>query len=204
LQVITRACKQVVVAGVVVMQMAHDHVRDRIGLDPDGFESDADRIEDAALTLLRHGLVEPGIDHECAVRAADRPHVEVQRLRHIVRVAADEILARAPLMMAVADRVDLVDIVAHGLLPVSLACSAHLARDTGRQGLPPPLWGRDGRVGARKSTPLPARALRAQADLSHKGGGARSPLLICVCYFAGSANTSRAQRNAMTAAGTPA
>ena len=48
----------------------------------------------------------------------DRPDVEVERLQHVVRIAADEILRRLARMVPVADRVDLVDVVAHGCSPI--------------------------------------------------------------------------------------
>jgi hypothetical protein len=48
------------------------------------------------------------------VRADDGPDVIIERLQHVVRIAADIILRRGPRVMAVADGVDFVDVVAHG------------------------------------------------------------------------------------------
>src|SRR5262249_25450998 len=50
--------------------------------------------------------------------ADDRPDVEVERLQHVVGIAVDVIFRRLAIVMAVADRVDLMDVVAHRGSPV--------------------------------------------------------------------------------------
>ena len=62
-----------------------------------------------------HRLVEAGIDDDGAGRPDDRPDEIIERLQHVVRIAADEVFGRAPRMMRVADRVDLVQVLAHAV-----------------------------------------------------------------------------------------
>ena len=126
LQMIAGARKQVVVADVVVMQMADDDVLDLVGVDADRLEPLADRLEQGAAALLGHGGVEAGVDDEGAGGPDDRPDVIVERLQDVVRIAADVVLRRAPVVMAVADGIDFVDVVAHDC---SLPCAImHNAR----------------------------------------------------------------------------
>src|SRR5262249_10254151 len=119
LQMIARAWKQVVVAGMVVVQVRNDDILDSLRIDPNRLQAFADRIGDQALALLRHGLVETSIHDKGAARADDRPDKVIERLQHIVRVAADEILRRFAIVVAVADRVDIVNVIGHWSYPGS-------------------------------------------------------------------------------------
>src|ERR1700722_9091445 len=71
-----------------------------------------------ALPLLAHRLLEAGIAHDGAGRPDDRPDKEVERLQHVVGIAIDVIDRSRARVMAVADRIDLVHVVAHGIPPV--------------------------------------------------------------------------------------
>ena len=82
LQMIFRA-EGAVVAGVIVMQMRHDHVLDFVGLDADRLETIGNRPHQRTLAFLAHRLVETGIDDISAVLADDRPDVIVERLKHV-------------------------------------------------------------------------------------------------------------------------
>src|SRR5262245_13151323 len=117
LQVIARARKQVVVADVIVMHMADDHGLDRGGIDADRLQSVADRLDQLALALLAHRGVEAGVEDDSLRRPDDRPDIEIERLQHVVGIAADEVLRRLAIVVSVADRIDLVDVVGHGFLP---------------------------------------------------------------------------------------
>lgn len=97
----------------VVVQVRDDDVLDRLRVDPDRLQPLTDRIRDQALALLRHGLVEASIDDKGAVRADDRPDKVIERLQHIVRVAADEILRRFAIVVPVADRIDIMNVIGH-------------------------------------------------------------------------------------------
>jgi hypothetical protein len=82
----------------------------------------AHRLYDLALAAPAHRLVEAGIDDDRARRPHDGPHEEVERLQHVVRIAADEVLRRPARVMAVADGVNLVDVVAHEMSSEPLRC----------------------------------------------------------------------------------
>ena len=114
-----RLRKQIVIAAMVVMQMADDDVLDAVRRDAERGQSVAHRLDHFALALLAHRLVEAGIDDDRAGRPDDRPDEEIERLQHVVRIAVDEIRRRTARMMAVTDRVDFVDVVAHWPSPVS-------------------------------------------------------------------------------------
>ena len=87
---------------------------DLVGRDVDRLQPFGDRLEQRAVALLRHRGVEAGVDHDGAARADDRPDEEVERLGHVVRIAADVVLGRLALVVAVFDGVDFVDVVGHG------------------------------------------------------------------------------------------
>src|SRR5262249_24588170 len=61
--------------------------------------------------------VKPGVHHDRTGRPDDRPDKEIERLQDIVRIAVDEISGRAPRMMTIADRVNFMSVVRHGLSP---------------------------------------------------------------------------------------
>src|SRR5215470_2716709 len=105
------------------MQMADDDGLDRRRLDADRLQALADRFYQIALAAFGHCLVKTGIDHDRAGFADDRPHEEVERLKRIVRVAADKILARAARVVAVANGINFIH-VTHGLLPARTSTPA--------------------------------------------------------------------------------
>src|SRR3569832_533317 len=117
LDVIARVREQVVIAGVVPMHVRGDHVVDLAGIDAERFESLADGLCDLAAAFLRGCLVESGVADEGAVWPLDHPDVVGDRRHLVVRVAENVILGALARMRAVADRVDLVNVVAHGFLP---------------------------------------------------------------------------------------
>src|SRR5580704_5844898 len=119
LQMIAGLGKQIVVAAMVVMQVADDDVLDAVGRDAKRREPLAYRLDHLALALLAHRLVEAGIDHDGAGRSDDRPNEEVERLQHVVRIAIDVIGRCRAGVAAVADRIDFVRVVAHGFPSVS-------------------------------------------------------------------------------------
>src|SRR5258708_6398790 len=61
-----------------------------------------------APALCRHRRREAGVDDDLAPAAAYQPHEVVERHRPVVRIAADEVLARAARVVRVLYRVDLV------------------------------------------------------------------------------------------------
>ena len=77
------------------------------------------RLDHFALALLTHRLVEAGIDDDGAGRSDDRPDEKIERLQYIVRIAVDKIHRRTARMVAVTDRINFVDVVAHWPSPVS-------------------------------------------------------------------------------------
>jgi hypothetical protein len=102
----------------VVVQVRDDDVLDRLRVDPDRLQAFADRIRDQALALLRHGLVDASIDEKRAARADDRPDKVIERLQHVVQVAADEILRRFAIVVPVATS------SATGLIPALVSSRA--------------------------------------------------------------------------------
>jgi hypothetical protein len=92
LQMVAGLRAKIVVSGMVIMQMAHDHVADLVGSDVDGLESPGDRIEHLALALLSRRRIETGIDDEGAPRSNDGPDEIVKRLEQVVGVAAYKIV----------------------------------------------------------------------------------------------------------------
>ena len=123
LQMIARAGKQIVVADVIVVHVADDDGRYLCGVDADRFQSFADRLDHFALTLLAHGRVEAGIEDDGAGASDNGPNVEVERLQHVVGVAADEVLRCLAIMMPIADGIDFVDVVAHWSSPLGMRAS---------------------------------------------------------------------------------
>ena len=113
LQVIAGAREQIVVADVIVMHVADDDGLDVGGIDADRLQPVAHRLDRLALALLPHRRIEAGVDNDGALGPDDRPDIEVERLQHVVRIAADEVFRCLAIVMAVADRVDLVDVLAH-------------------------------------------------------------------------------------------
>ena len=111
LQVIACARKQVVIADMIVMHVADDDGLDGTGLDAERAQSVADRLDHLALALLSHRGVEAGIDNDGPRRSYDRPHVVVERLQHVMRIAEDEVFRSFALVVRIPDRIDLVLVV---------------------------------------------------------------------------------------------
>jgi hypothetical protein len=90
--------KQIVVAGMVVMEMADDDVLDGLRCNADGLQPFADRLEQRSPALFGDVRIKAGVDEESAGPPNDRPHEIIERLQDIVRVADDEIVRRSPLV----------------------------------------------------------------------------------------------------------
>src|SRR5581483_2551123 len=86
-------------------------------IDAETLQSFADRRDDGAAALVADRLVEAGVDDVGALVVADHPDEIVERLEDVVRIAADVVLRRLTLVLGVADREHLVDVVAHRILP---------------------------------------------------------------------------------------
>src|SRR5205085_785629 len=97
----------------VVVHVADDDVLDLVGLDAEALQRLADRRDDGAAALRSDRLVEAGVDDEGALVVADHPDEVVERLQHVVRIAADVVLRGLALMLRVADGENLPDVVAH-------------------------------------------------------------------------------------------
>src|ERR1043166_9190615 len=97
--------------------MGDDDVLHALGRDAERLEPFARRLDDVALALLRHRLVEAGVDHESAVRPRDRPDVKIDRLLNVVRIAADVVLRGTAFVTPVLDGVDFMHVAAHPGLP---------------------------------------------------------------------------------------
>jgi hypothetical protein len=109
LQVIMRIRKHVVVSAMVVVHVGDDDVLDLLGLDADRLQPHGGGAQVLALALGAHLRGEAGVEDEAAILALDRPDEIVERHRHVVLVAADEILRRMAEEMRVFDGVDFID-----------------------------------------------------------------------------------------------
>jgi hypothetical protein len=78
LQVKARGREQVVVAGVIVMEMGEDDLLDRVGLDADRLQTVADGGEHLALAARRHIGIEAGVNDHRAFGIADHPDEVVE------------------------------------------------------------------------------------------------------------------------------
>jgi hypothetical protein len=110
LKVVARPRKQVVVAGMVVMEVADDDVGDLFGIDVDRSQSFGNRFDDGAPALGRHSRIEAGVHDKGAVRPFDHPDEVGERLVGVVRIAADVVFVLRSIVMRVTDGVDFVDI----------------------------------------------------------------------------------------------
>jgi hypothetical protein len=113
LEVVARAGEQVVIAAVVVVQVADDDVGHLFRVDVDRPQSLGHRLDDDAAALGGHGRVESRVEDERSVRAFDHPHEVGERLVGVVWIAADVVLMGRAIVMRVADGEDFVDLVAH-------------------------------------------------------------------------------------------
>src|ERR1051326_3315873 len=127
------------IAGVVVMHMADDHVLDSVGLHPDRHQPIARRPQKLPPAFLRHRLVKTGIEDNRAISPNDRPDKVVERHRPIMRIATEKILARAAIVMRVADGVDLVSGAGHCALRGSPVARSYQMSTSGgaRRTVPP-------------------------------------------------------------------
>ena len=94
LQVIASVRKQRAVAGMVVMHVGKDHVLHRRTIDADRRQTLLYRPRYPLAALVRRGLVEAGVDHERASLAHHGPDEVIERHRHVVAVAPDEVGGR--------------------------------------------------------------------------------------------------------------
>ena len=94
-------------------------VLDAFGRDAERCESFLDRLDHFALPLLSHHVVEAGIEDDGAGRSNDRPDIEVERLQNVVRIAKDVVFSRFAFVVAVANGIDLVRVVAHRAFPLA-------------------------------------------------------------------------------------
>ena len=101
----------------VPMHMRGDHMIDFVGLHAERLQAFADRMNDLARAFLGGGFVEAGVAHKDAVRPLDDPDVVGDRGHLVVRIAENVVLGALARVARVADRVDLVNVVAHDFLP---------------------------------------------------------------------------------------
>ncbi len=115
----------------IVVQVTDDDIGDCVRRNAKRRKPFAHRLDDLTLAAAGHRLVEAGIDDDGAGPPDDRPDEIIERLQDIVRIAADEVFARSPRVMRVADRVDfvrvLVQVLAQVLVQVFLRIVAHAA-----------------------------------------------------------------------------
>src|SRR5947208_11243495 len=135
-------------------------------LDADRFQPFPYRLDHLALAFSAHGGIEAGVDNDRTGRADNRPNIEVERLQHVVRVAADEVLRRFAIVVPVSNGIDLMRVVAHSFSPSGISRKSY-AR------------GAERRVNARHEALLRqrgAKALRSDLDAGtaldrlHHGG----------------------------------
>jgi hypothetical protein len=93
------------------VQVRHDDVLHGVGLDVERREPAGNRLEQLPAALAGHAVVEPGVHHERPAGTGDHPDEVGERLQDVVRVAAEEILRRPPVVVRVPDGIDLVDVV---------------------------------------------------------------------------------------------
>src|SRR5262245_31348157 len=113
LEMVAGARKQVVVAAVVVMQVADDDGLDRCRIDTDRLEAIRHRFHSLPSAPCADRLVEAGINQNGSRLANDCPDKIVERHRNVVRIAADKVVRRLARVMPVADGVDFIRI-GHG------------------------------------------------------------------------------------------
>src|SRR6516164_7772809 len=94
LQMIARIRTKIVIAAMVVMEVADNDACHLLRRDAKRGQSVAHRLDQFALAAAAHSLIEAGIDKDRSRWPDDCPDIEVEWLQHVVRVAADEILRR--------------------------------------------------------------------------------------------------------------
>ena len=94
-----------------------DHILDLVRIKPYHAQAFAHRTKQRAISFHGSRCVEPGVEDEAAFPAHNRPDKVVERHGPIVRIAADEIVRSGPVVMAVADREQIVSLAQIGYLP---------------------------------------------------------------------------------------
>ncbi len=111
LQMEARRGKKAEVADVVVVQMRDDHVLHFLRVDAEELQAALGRMEHPAAAASADSCVEAGVDDKSAGLRAREPDEVVEIARALVRVSADEVLARlAGGEARVPDREDFVSI----------------------------------------------------------------------------------------------
>ena len=150
----------------IVMHVADDDRLHLRWLDADRFQPFPYWLDHLALAFSAHRRIEAGVDNDRTGRADNRPNIEVERLQHVVRVAADEVLRRFAIVVPVSNGIDLMRVVAHSFSPSGISRKSY-AR------------GAERRVNARHGALLRqrgAKALRSDLDAGtaldrlHHGG----------------------------------
>ena len=113
LQMERRLRKNVVVAAMIVVQVRDDDVPNLVRLHANRLQPLGDRPDNRASALFRHRLVETGVHHERAVRAADHPDEIRERLEDVVRIAEQKVFRRLPVVVRVTDGENLVNVSEH-------------------------------------------------------------------------------------------
>ena len=106
---------------VVVVEVGEDDIAHRCRVDADQGQPLGRAAQEGAAPTLAVLAAETGVNNPGAVLTDDGPHEVVHGHGHIVAVSADEVLGPPGRSLAVLDRVDLVDRVAHPVLSHSLA-----------------------------------------------------------------------------------
>src|SRR5579872_3503108 len=117
LDVIARVGEKIVIAGVVPVHVRGNDVIDFVWLHAQRLQTFIDGVNDFSRALLGSSLIKSGIAYEGSVWSLDHPHVVRNRGHLIVRIAENVVLGTLTRVARVADRVDLVDVVAHDFLP---------------------------------------------------------------------------------------
>ena len=103
-----RLREEIEIADMVVMQVRDDDVLHLRRVDAEQLQAARGTAQMLATALGGHGGGEAGVDDDLAALAADQPDEVVERHRPVVRITADEVFRRAPIVMRVLERVNLV------------------------------------------------------------------------------------------------
>ena len=99
-------------ADVVVVEVGEDHIGDLVRVHAHGRQRLARRAHETASPAVRVVLAEPGVDDPRRLRGHRHPDEVVHRHRHVVRIAAEEVLRPPRIALRVLHREDAV--LAHG------------------------------------------------------------------------------------------
>ena len=145
---------------VVVVHVSDDHILHGAGIDAEGCQAVRHGLHDLPAALAGGLRAEPGVDQDRPAAALDHPHVVVERHRHVVLVAADEVVPRAPVEVRVADGRDFPEVVAHRVFPFVVVVRTMSPRPCPARRRPRGRSGRSRRPPARRSRSRPAAAPR--------------------------------------------